>query len=86
MMLITCPHCGPRNCAEFRYLGEKRSRPDPAAATPGQWRTYLYRRANPSGWTTETWCHATGCRVFLVLERHTGTNEIRSVTAAGGAP
>lgn len=85
MMLIDCPHCGARNSAEFRYLGEKRSRPDPATTTPGQWRGYLYRRANPAGWTTERWCHATGCRAFLVLERHTGTNVIRSVTLAGGA-
>jgi heterotetrameric sarcosine oxidase delta subunit len=86
MLLIACPHCGPRNSAEFRYLGEKRARPEPVGATPEEWRAYLYRRSNPAGWTTENWCHATGCRAFLVLERHTGTNEVRSIALAGGEP
>jgi heterotetrameric sarcosine oxidase delta subunit len=83
MLLIDCPHCGPRNSAEFRYLGEKRPRPDPRTASPREWRTYLYRRANPAGWTTENWSHTLGCRAFLVLERHTGTNEVRSIAIAG---
>jgi heterotetrameric sarcosine oxidase delta subunit len=83
MILVPCPHCGPRNASEFRYLGEERTRPDPAVTTPAQWRLYLYRRTNPAGWTTETWHHATGCRAFLNVERHTVTNEIRSCTVAG---
>jgi heterotetrameric sarcosine oxidase delta subunit len=83
MMLVPCPHCGPRNASEFRYVGEERPRPDPAATTPAEWRHYLYRRANPAGWTTETWHHSTGCRAFLAVERHTVTNEIRSCTVAG---
>ena len=78
MMLITCPHCGPRNCAEFRYLGEQKVRPAPDA-DPLLWRVYLYGHANPAGWTTEGWWHGTGCGAFLTVERNTLTNEIRSV-------
>ena len=83
MILVPCPHCGPRSASEFRYLGEERPRPDPSLTTAAEWRRYLYRRANPAGWTTETWHHASGCRAFLTVERHTVTNEIRSCTVAG---
>ncbi|HEV7861228.1 MAG TPA: sarcosine oxidase subunit delta [Acidimicrobiia bacterium] len=83
MIRLPCPHCGPRNASEFRYLGEDRERPDPADATPQEWRTNLYRRVNPAGWTTETWHHSVGCRAFLTVERHTVTNEIRSCVSGG---
>jgi hypothetical protein len=35
-------------------------------------------RANPAGWTTETWFHRAGCRQHFVVERHTVTNEVRT--------
>jgi heterotetrameric sarcosine oxidase delta subunit len=84
MMLIPCPHCGPRNSSEFRYLGEQKARPgSPAAdADPAVWRAYLYGHTNAAGWTTEGWWHGTGCGAFLTLERDTVTNEIRSVACA----
>ena len=77
MILITCPHCGPRNASEFAYKGERTSRPDPRSATPDEWRSYLYVRANVAGWTAETWYHRGGCRRYLVVERHSVTNELR---------
>lgn len=83
MILLPCPHCGPRNASEFRYLGEEKPRPDPSATTPAEWRAYLYEKRNPAGWTTETWFHALGCRGFFTAERHTVTNEIRSTTPPG---
>ncbi|MQA03212.1 MAG: sarcosine oxidase subunit delta [Streptosporangiales bacterium] len=79
MMLLRCPWCGPRNVTEFRYVGEKTSRPDPATTTPTQWRTYLYTRANVFGWTVETWYHSTGCRQHFSVERHTLSNRTRPV-------
>lgn len=90
MILIPCPHCGPRNSDEFSYLGERSARPAPSAS-PAQWRQYLYLKENPAGWTTEQWYHASGCRKFLIAERHTVTNEIRSTRptarfAATGLP
>ncbi len=78
MILIPCPHCGPRNSNEFTYSGESRSRPDASSADPASWRAYLYMRNNPAGWTTEGWFHASGCRRFFVAERHTETNEFRA--------
>jgi heterotetrameric sarcosine oxidase delta subunit len=79
---LDCPNCGPRNVAEFRYVGERHVRPDPATADPSTWRAYLYVRANPAGWTDETWLHRSGCRRYLTVERHTVTNEVRGVREA----
>ena len=76
MMLLPCRYCGPRNASEFRYVGELSTRPDPNATDAEGWRTFLYTRANPAGWTTETWFHRAGCRQHLVVERHTVTNEV----------
>ena len=78
MLLITCPHCGPRNDSEFVYHGEPDVRPAPDT-TPQEWRSYLYGQANTAGWVTEQWFHGMGCRRFLHIERHTISNEIRAV-------
>ncbi len=78
MILLPCPYCGPRNASEFRYVGELSERPDPNATSAEGWRTFLYVRDNPAGWTTETWFHGAGCRQHFVAERHTVSNEVRS--------
>ncbi len=82
MMRIPCPYCGPRNSSEFAYKGESRPRPEVGSVTPAQWRAYLYDHANPEGWVAEGWYHRAGCRRYLKVERHTLTNEVRSVTPA----
>jgi heterotetrameric sarcosine oxidase delta subunit len=77
MILIPCPHCGPRNSSEFSYLGEPKSRPHVKPDdTPSQWRRYLYEKRNPAGWTAEQWFHASGCRKVIVAVRHTVSNEV----------
>lgn len=86
MIVIPCPHCGPRNSSEFRHGGESRTRPDPSAATPAQWRSYLYDKENPAGWASEVWYHAFGCRRFVTVERHHTSNEIRAVAGTDDAP
>lgn len=85
MLLIPCPHCGPRNSDEFAFKGEAVSRPAPDVS-PAAWRAYLYERANVAGWESETWFHTAGCRRFLAVERSTLTNEIRAVSDIGLAP
>lgn len=85
MILISCPHCGPRNVSEFHYVGEKIARPDPNSGTPQQWRAYLYERKNPAGWVRESWYHRSGCGRYLKIERNTISNEVRSVQAEGAA-
>ena len=78
MLLLPCPWCGARNVAEFRHLGERTDRPDPATVTPERWRRYLYLHANPQGWVRENWYHRAGCRRYFTVERHTLTNEVRA--------
>ena len=79
MLLITCPNCGPRMGSEFAWHGEPKERPDVASAGQAEWRTYLYDEENAAGWVVERWSHRTGCRTYVTVERHTVTNEIRSV-------
>lgn len=83
MLVIICPNCGPRNSDEFTYQGEARRRPDVNDTDPGEWRRYLYMRANTAGWVTERWFHLSGCRRYLTVERDNTTNEIRAVLALG---
>ncbi len=82
MILLPCAWCGSRDASEFQHVGEVTPRPNPAGASPEQWRGYLYLRANPCGWTTETWYHRMGCRRYIRVERHTETNEVRAVHPA----
>ncbi|HLU32097.1 MAG TPA: sarcosine oxidase subunit delta [Acidimicrobiia bacterium] len=82
MLLIVCPHCGPRNDAEFTFRGEITRRPPPDT-DPAAWRRYLYFRENRAGWQSERWFHVAGCRRFLEVERNTLTNEIRRVVDVG---
>ena len=77
MIELPCPWCGPRNVAEFRHVGEATPRPDPATASPEDWRGYLYLRRNARGWTEETWYHSAGCRRYLRLTRDTVSNRIQ---------
>ena len=84
MILLPCPWCGLRNDQEFHHLGEVRRRPDVHAASPAQWRAYLYERDNPCGWVRENWYHRAGCRRYFTVERHTLTNAVRTPDDAGG--
>ncbi len=78
MILVPCPWCGPRNAAEFRFVGESKSRPTGDDIGLLEWRAFLYVKANPAGWVDETMYHRAGCRRYFTLERHTITNECRS--------
>jgi len=78
MLLISCPHCGPRNSNEFIFSGEIVTRPGPET-DPATWRRYLYMKTNAAGWQEERWFHVSGCRRFLLVARNQDTNEIRMV-------
>lgn len=47
-MIINHPLLGPRDSAEFVYLGDASliDRPDPETATPEDWHAYAYLRDN----------------------------------------
>jgi len=83
MLRIACPHCGPRDEAEFRYRGDaglRRPAPDAGAEA---FLDYVYLRDNPCGWHLEWWQHAQGCRAVLQVRRHTATHEIAWVGLPG---
>ncbi len=84
MILIPCPHCGPRNSTEFVHRGESHARPTDEDIGQADFRAYLYLRRNPAGWTTETWFHRFGCARFFLAERNTVTNEVRATRQPGG--
>jgi sarcosine oxidase, subunit delta len=76
MLLIPCPHCGPRDETEFRYGGEAGIvRPkDPEALSDAQWGEFLFMRGNPKGAFRERWVHIHGCRRWFTLTRSTVTH------------
>lgn len=77
MLLLTCPNCGPRNVAEFRYGGETNARPgQPLAVGDDAWADFLYMRSNKAGLQTEWWYHRAGCGLWFLAERNTQTNEV----------
>jgi sarcosine oxidase subunit delta len=83
-MIIHHPLLGPRDSAEFTYLGAASllNRPDPETATPKDWHDYAYLRENPAGIHRELWFHEGGDRSWLVVTRNTMTHEITKVELA----
>lgn len=81
MLLIPCPHCGPRNETEFYYGGQADvAYPvDPDALSDAEWGAYLFMRSNPRGRWRERWVHSAGCRRWFDIERDTFTNEFGPV-------
>ena len=84
-MIIEHPLLGPRDSAEFTYLGDASMmhRPDPDAPDAlAQFTTYGYLRNNPAGQHRELWFHEQGDRSWLVVTRDTTTHAITSVELA----
>lgn len=83
-MIINHPLLGPRDSAEFVYLGDAAliDRPDPATASAEDWHDYAYLRDNPAGLHRELWFHEGGDRSWLVVTRDTTTHEITQVELA----
>jgi sarcosine oxidase subunit delta len=77
MLLITCPHCGPRPEIEFAHGGEAHiARPlDPSALGVEDWTDYLYARTNEKGVHAERWRHIHGCARFFNALRDTTTDK-----------
>lgn len=84
-MIIDHPLLGPRDAAEFVYLGDASliDRPEPDAADAAQaFYEYGYLRDNPAGEHRELWYHEHGDRSWLVVTRNTLTHEIVKVELA----
>ncbi|MGR6922700.1 sarcosine oxidase subunit delta [[Actinomadura] parvosata] len=78
MLLLDCPHCGPRDENEFHYGGQAGISYPEGETTDAEWAGYVFLRDNPKGWFRERWFHAHGCRTWLTVERHTVTHEVRN--------
>lgn len=85
MLLITCPHCGPRSELEFRWGGEAHvPRPtDPSALGDEAWAAFLFVRDNPRGVYAERWNHAHGCQRWFNALRNTATDAFVTTYPAG---
>ena len=84
-MIINHPLLGPRDAAEFVYLGDASliDRPDwQDDNAEEKFYEYGYLRDNPAGEHQELWYHEQGDRSWLVVTRNTLTHEITSVELA----
>ncbi len=84
-MIINHPLLGPRDAAEFVYLGDASliDRPDwQAEDAQEQFYAYGYLRDNTAGKMKELWYHEQGDRSWLVVTRDTITHEITQVELA----
>lgn len=84
-MIIEHPLLGPRDIAEFTYLGDASliDRPDwQSNDAVGLFHDYVYIRDNPAGEHRELWFHEQGDRSWLVVTRNTCTHEIVRVELA----
>ena len=84
-MIIDHPLLGPRDAAEFVYLGDASliDRPDWQDENAAEkFHDYLYLRDNPAGEHQELWYHEQGDRSWLVVTRDTLTHDILKVELA----
>lgn len=88
MMLISCPHCGPRDEVEFAYGGQAHVPypDDPYALSDREWAEYLFYRDNPKGRFAEQWHHSIGCRKWFNAIRDTHTYEFHATYPAHATP
>ncbi|WP_051299333.1 sarcosine oxidase subunit delta [Arthrobacter castelli] len=87
MILIDCPHCGPRNEDEFTYGGQAHV-PYPAnpdELTDAEWAGFLFYRDNPLGEFAERWMHGLGCRRWFNAVRDTYSYKIITTYPMGWA-
>ena len=83
-MIINHPLLGPRDAAEFVYLGDAAmiNRPEGMTASDRDMHDYMFLRDNPAGKIRELWYHEQGDRSWLVVTRNTVTHEIIHVELA----
>ena len=87
MLLIRCPHCGPRDEIEFAWGGDTGVHRPQLSCSDQQWGDYLFLRRNTKGLNEERWLHAGGCRQWFKVLRDSVTHRIVSTALFGeGAP
>ena len=88
MLIINCPHCGPREESEFACGGEAHiARPlAEHRISDAEFADYLFLRENPKGLFLERWRHSAGCRRWFNIARDTVSHEIIEVYPIGALP
>lgn len=88
MLLINCPHCGPRDETEFSCGGEAHiARPlAENSITDAEFAEYLFWRDNPKGVFLERWCHDAGCRRWFNAARDTVSHAFLEIYPMGSLP
>lgn len=79
---LTCPQCGERPVAEFRFGGEYHARPSGEVSAEA-WAAHLYSKRNEDGPQTEWWFHRYGCREWFFARRDTRDNGVLRVWEPG---
>ena len=82
MLLIPCPHCGPRPEIEFRCGGQAHLARDPQASDAG-FASFLFYRDNAKGVVAERWNHAGGCQRWFNALRDSVSDAILATYLAG---
>lgn len=72
---LTCPNCGKRPVAEFRFGGEHNDHGGPNQS-PEEWAEQLYLHKNADGPQDEWWYHRFGCRSWFMAHRDTHDNKV----------
>ncbi|MGC1488450.1 MAG: sarcosine oxidase subunit delta [Albidovulum sp.] len=76
MLLIPCPHCGPRDEAEFSYGGPVRPLPPlDHAATVQDWHAAIHLGVSALGPQPEIWYHHAGCECWITALRDLASHE-----------
>ena len=76
MQIFSCPYCGERPEAEFRYGGDARKAHPARDCSDAEWAQYMHFRANPRGEALELWLHAAGCGRWIEIRRDTLTHAV----------
>lgn len=85
MLLIECPHCGPRDETEFTCGGESHIQRPELAVSDDVWANYLFNRQNSRGISYERWRHTYGCAGWFNVARCTTSHQIKAVYAMTAA-
>ncbi|MFS4583649.1 sarcosine oxidase subunit delta [Phaeobacter sp. C3_T13_0] len=74
MLLIHCPHCGPREQSEFSYGGIRSPLPALDGST-SHWHMAVHLRPGAQAVCEELWYHEAGCECWITLRRDQRTHE-----------
>ncbi len=76
MSALSCPFCGSRPRAEFRF---RKTLPEPGASP----RAAVYERMTRLEESIEHWQHVAGCRAWLWVRRNPSTDEVLELRLLG---